>query len=139
MDVERVGVMPELEAVADRFFTRREARALRSAEGRVRERLFFRLWTRKESYLKAVGGGLAIPLDSVDLSVLGPPMVLGIDGEPDAAGRWSLAELDLGVSYAGAVAVEAPRMQVEHLPWDGLVHGQSRSASAAYLSGTGGE
>jgi len=49
--------------IAERFFSPSEVRALRARPpDRQRER-FFEYWTLKESYIKARGMGLAIPLD----------------------------------------------------------------------------
>lgn len=51
--------------IAKRFFTDREYRFLqRLSEPEKQIREFYRLWTLKESYIKAVGKGLKIPLNS---------------------------------------------------------------------------
>lgn len=63
VDVER---MAEIDLkVAARFFTPQEyAYILSFADTRRRLRAFYTLWTLKESYIKAVGKGLSIPLNS---------------------------------------------------------------------------
>ncbi|MCQ2354886.1 MAG: 4'-phosphopantetheinyl transferase superfamily protein [Clostridia bacterium] len=51
--------------LAKRFFHPDEYGAVLSSEaGEERNSLFFRLWTMKESFLKATGLGLTVPLDS---------------------------------------------------------------------------
>ena len=57
-----------VERLARRFFTEREAAALEQAgeERETRERLFYRLWARKEAYGKLTGKGIAAAL-SADL------------------------------------------------------------------------
>ena len=51
--------------IARRFFTKEEFDKLMSAQNESeRNALFFEMWTLKESYIKCVGGGLSIPLDS---------------------------------------------------------------------------
>lgn len=51
--------------IARRFFTKEEFEKLMSVEEKEeRNAFFFQMWTLKESYIKCVGGGLAIPLDS---------------------------------------------------------------------------
>ncbi|WP_425089188.1 4'-phosphopantetheinyl transferase family protein [Stappia sp.] len=52
------------EGVAERFFAPREVADLQALPGHARDDRFFALWALKESYIKAVGMGLAIPLDS---------------------------------------------------------------------------
>jgi len=52
--------------IAERFFHPGEyARACRFAEERRKER-FYDLWTIKESYIKALGKGLSLALDSFE-------------------------------------------------------------------------
>ncbi|KQY79957.1 hypothetical protein ASD24_18640 [Paenibacillus sp. Root52] len=50
--------------IADRFFAPQEHRYLISQPADMQVETFYRLWTLKESYIKAVGKGLSIPLDS---------------------------------------------------------------------------
>ncbi len=53
--------------LADRYFTPSEARYLQLLhEGKEREKAFFKLWTKKESLIKAFGEGFGIPLDSFE-------------------------------------------------------------------------
>lgn len=44
--------------VAERFFTKEENRLLEEKESSERERLFFRIWSIRESYVKLTGKGL---------------------------------------------------------------------------------
>ena len=68
-DVEQVKVLNK--KLAERFFTREEYEAIADLSSQEEQRqLFFRLWTLKESFMKVVGLGLALPLKdfSIDLS-----------------------------------------------------------------------
>ncbi|HVR61096.1 MAG TPA: 4'-phosphopantetheinyl transferase superfamily protein [Polyangia bacterium] len=65
VDVERLRPVDDALAIADRHFAPEEIAALRACAGEVEERnLFFALWTLKESFLKALGQGLSLPLDA---------------------------------------------------------------------------
>lgn len=85
VDVEQHRVIPDIASLARRYFTPREA-SLVDDDGRE----FFRLWARKEAWIKAQGGGLAIPLDSVDLS-------------GDTPG-WFIEDLSIAPGYSAAIA-----------------------------------
>lgn len=64
-DVEKVKDM-EL-AVAKRFFTEREyLQVAAQPEKEARNDMFFRIWTRKESYMKATGLGMQLAPESFD-------------------------------------------------------------------------
>ena len=67
---------------------------------------FFRCWTRKEAYIKAIGRGLSQPLDGFDVTLAPevPPALLRAD--EDDASRWSLSDIDVGSDYAAALVVE---------------------------------
>ena len=54
------------EKVAKRFFTSKENEYLDLTNDK--DGLFYRLWTLKESYVKCIGKGLSVPLNSFELS-----------------------------------------------------------------------
>ena len=69
VDSKLVGVDVELIKpidfeIAERFFSRDEYISLLSKKDELRLKYFYTLWTLKESYIKAEGSGLSIPLDS---------------------------------------------------------------------------
>ncbi len=58
IDVERVTDRPRLDRIAEFMFSPDELTAWRCTEPARRVAAFYRLWTRKEAYLKALGIGL---------------------------------------------------------------------------------
>ena len=122
VDLERMRRGMPIERLASRFFTPREATALRSVPTAVRPAAFFACWTRKEAYLKAAGGlerGLPAALKGFVVSAAPPAptrtamRVSGTAGEDD---RWSLIDLEVGTGYAGALAVEG-RARLRLFQW----------------------
>jgi 4'-phosphopantetheinyl transferase len=65
VDVENHHIRNAPLEVADRYFTAEEARDLRGLPAGAQQARFFALWTLKESYIKALGGGLSVPLDEI--------------------------------------------------------------------------
>ena len=104
IDVERTRSMPDLKNIADRFFCREEAAELMALPPEEREAAFFRCWTRKEAYIKAVGDGLAIPLDSFRVSLHEPARFLHFGKEEAPAQSWTLHNLQLADGFAAALA-----------------------------------
>lgn len=123
VDLERMRRGMPIDRLASRFFTPREAEALRSVPTPVRPAAFFACWTRKEAYLKAAGGlerGLPAALKGFVVSADPPAApartamrVSGTAGEDD---RWSLIDLEVGTGYAGALAVEG-RARLRLFQW----------------------
>jgi len=94
VDVECLQRKAPLE-VADRFFAPAEVAALRALPERVRHRRFFDYWTLKESYVKARGLGLTLPLEK--LAILLDERSARIDIDPslgDDGASWQLAQLE---------------------------------------------
>ena len=63
VDVEEADRPGETVAIADRFFSPIEVAELRTVPPERQRERFFDYWTLKESYIKAKGKGLAIPLE----------------------------------------------------------------------------
>ena len=108
VDVERIRQGISSHVIAQQYFSKAEVAELQSLPIDQRESAFFICWTRKEAYIKAQGLGLALPLESFDVSLTpGQPAILRAT-RPDEkeAARWTLRSLDVDPNYAGAIAVE---------------------------------
>jgi len=106
VDIEEVRHISEQENIVSRFFSREECEEWMALDAAERDEAFFRCWTRKEAYIKAVGDGLSMPLDSFRVSLRpGVPALLTAAAGDPAAGSWSLYTLAPGDGYAGALAV----------------------------------
>lgn len=69
IDVERIRDMDDASAIARRFFSPDEVTAIDGLRGPDRLERFFELWTLKEAYVKGLGRGLTLPLDSFAFGV----------------------------------------------------------------------
>jgi 4'-phosphopantetheinyl transferase len=117
VDLEYTDAHPE-EGIAERFFSPREAAALRGLPPPERREAFFACWTRKEAYLKARGDGLALHLDRFDVSgtPTEPAAILYPEGYRDEE-RWSLTGLAVPPPYAAALCVEGCLPSVTYRQW----------------------
>lgn len=64
-DIEKTGKEPE--GVAEHFFHWKEVQYLQKFQEPERSKMFFRLWTWKESYVKMTGEGLKLPLQEFEI------------------------------------------------------------------------
>jgi len=69
VDVENRERNNELKKIADRYFSSQEICTLHQAPKNLQKHLFFEYWTLKESYIKARGMGLSIPLDQFSFDI----------------------------------------------------------------------
>lgn len=104
IDVEET--KPLKEDIAGYFFSARERASLKRLPRTGYLNGFYRCWTRKEAFVKALGDGLAIALDSFDVSV-GPRAALNLgrlDGEASESDRWRLYNVKAPAGFQGALA-----------------------------------
>jgi 4'-phosphopantetheinyl transferase len=104
VDIEHLNRDIDWRRLSKRLFTRRECAAVRRLSAPHRRRAFFAAWTCKEAIVKALGGGLSLPLNQFEVSI--EP-----DAEPallSAAGLrirdWRLYAVDAGGDYVAAIA-----------------------------------
>jgi 4'-phosphopantetheinyl transferase len=86
----------DLPSVARSSFSLVEQRALFALPRAEQFAAFFRIWARKESYIKAHGDGLSLPLDS--FSVL----------TDDSVSGWAIRDLAIDPGYSAALTVTSP-------------------------------
>jgi 4'-phosphopantetheinyl transferase len=106
--------------IAERFFSKGEIDALKAAPIDQRTKAFFNCWSRKESYIKAIGMGVSYPLDGFTVS-LAPdvaPTLLNVDADATEAARWKMYELDVAEGYAAALIVENPPVILSRFQWN---------------------
>lgn len=102
------------EKIPERLFSAAELRALRALAPEHQTTAFFDGWTRKEAFIKARGLGLALPLDSFDVS-MGP-------GDRPALYRgcagWSARGLTLAPQCSAAVIARSDDWRMDARPLD---------------------
>jgi 4'-phosphopantetheinyl transferase len=64
IDIETAKIMSDVQGFSRRFLAPEEFFSVRNRFISEQSQFFFRLWTLKEAYLKAIGSGLGIPLNS---------------------------------------------------------------------------
>lgn len=93
VDVENVSVRQPLLDIASHFFAPSEVAQLNAIPEALRHERFFEFWTFKESYIKARGMGLSLPLDHFSFDLSQPGQVrLSVDeaigGDADQWDFW---------------------------------------------------
>jgi 4'-phosphopantetheinyl transferase len=108
VDVENVRAREIDIEVADRFFAAVEVAALRATPSEEQQQRFFDFWTLKESYIKARGLGLSIPLASFAFCIENPGQVQlttdqSLHGGPE---RWVFWRLRFGPDHLVALCAQ---------------------------------
>jgi 4'-phosphopantetheinyl transferase len=107
IDAEEVRGAIEIEALSRHFFATGEADEIMKLSGEQRIAAFFACWTRKESFLKALGVGLSVQLRHFEVAVRADQPAQLISVNWDNPSRWSLQDIgEPGI--AAALTVEGP-------------------------------
>lgn len=103
IDVEAMEPL-DYRLLSERFFTDNECRQILQEEESKQLRTFYSVWTSKESYVKAVGGGLSIDLKSFtfcnqDMKILSKSISNG--------GVWFVKSYDISSRYNVSVCSQS--------------------------------
>ena len=110
IDVEHTRGERDFSGLARRFFSKEESSALERLPDSERPAAFYRAWTRKEAYLKALGTGLSFPSNAftIEYTTGGPGRVTATEMPDDDPEAWRFADVDISPEFAGAVCLEGP-------------------------------
>ena len=131
VDVEYVRPIADAAEIVQRYFSLQERAAFLELPASLRLLGFFNCWTRKEAYLKALGDGLARPLDAfaVSLAPGDSARLRSIEGSPRDASRWFLQEMVPASGYVAALAVEGRDRSLACWQWAESTGGQDLLSS----------
>ena len=109
IDIEKHRPLNVME-LAQRFFAPGEVLDLVSAPPREQLSAFFRCWTRKEAFVKALGKGLFLPLDQFRVSFLNSdsnPLLLDCEFDRTLVEKVRIVDLPVPDGYSAALAAGA--------------------------------
>lgn len=108
IDIEHTNARHVSLDVAHHFFSPIEVSELSCVPPDRQQDRFFEYWTLKESYIKARGMGLSLPLDHFSFGFSPPGTVdLSTDADlQDRADRWSFWQYRLSTDYLMAICAE---------------------------------
>ena len=104
VDLEYRRELDDAERIARRFFSTRELTALMLAPAAERNATFFRIWTRKEAFIKATGKGLTQPLAAFSVMAEDGLALAHVEMEGTVT-CWRLIDLFPHSHYGAALAV----------------------------------
>jgi 4'-phosphopantetheinyl transferase len=106
VDVENLDRRKPSLGIAETFFASAEVEVLRELSDLDQQRRFYEYWTLKESYIKAVGLGLSIPLDKFSFSFPTTSTIrLALADNPEHADQWHFWQFQPASGYMAAVCI----------------------------------
>lgn len=118
VDLEIIRPRTQLQNLVDRCFSERESAYWQALPGDQQLEAFFRLWTKKEAFVKAVGRGLALGLENCEFEPRPAGQLLAIPSEYGEASAWTVREFVLAPALTGALVTPNRDYELRHLHAD---------------------
>lgn len=121
VDIEHIQDIPEIERIADQFFSVSENFVFSALPENKKKRAFFKYWTSKESFIKAKGESLCFSLNKFEVSLaLGEPVIIiSNNDKPQQDCYWSLLELDPDPGFIATLAIQGKGWRLKYWRWKG--------------------
>lgn len=106
VDIERISSARAWTDIAERFYSEHEQAQLTVLPEAEREGAFFRVWSRKEAVVKALGEGLTCPFSTFDVSAdADDARLLAFRRDDVKVEDWTLMAVGAPPGYTAALAV----------------------------------
>lgn len=107
IDIEHMERKLNLKELAERILSAKDFCKFEALPESEKVAAFFRVWTRKEAYLKATGEGITDALKKISVSMRTEEMGMITDTRDEAAAKkWRMHSLTLPENYMGCVACD---------------------------------
>ena len=93
VDIESIGRRADYQSLSNRFFSARESAAFNKLQEREKRAAFYRVWTRKEAFLKATGQGLACGLPGFSVPLAETPAQTAVQTAAKTGSDWFIYNL----------------------------------------------
>jgi 4'-phosphopantetheinyl transferase len=119
VDVEFMRPISDIDQLADHCFSEKELRTFKQLKSQHRRAAFFRCWTRKEAYVKAIGDGFSAPLKGFDVSFLpeAEARLLRVVADSEEADKWSMCSFEPALDVQGALVAAGNDWNAHFYRW----------------------
>lgn len=120
VDIETVKPHRNLASLAERCFSEREYYEWRQLAADEQLLVFYRLWTKKEAFVKAVGRGIALGVERCEFDWIHGGCLLAIPDEYGPAAAWKVHELQVDAGFSAALVTPNVRYDLRRLVLEGV-------------------
>ena len=118
IDIEIIKPRSSLDSLAARCFSSRELHAWQQFQPEQRPAAFYRLWTKKEAFVKAVGRGIALGLEQCEVDLQPGGQLQAIPAECGVAADWLVTELSIDSLVCAALVTRHCKFSLRSLGFD---------------------
>jgi 4'-phosphopantetheinyl transferase len=117
VDIERHKANISLPGLVKKCFAENEVGFWQGLPESEQAAAFFDIWTRKESFVKAVGRGIALGLDQCVTSIKNPEQWHSIPETYGLATDWKIYNLAMPQGYSGAISTNKLQTKLNIYTW----------------------
>lgn len=122
VDVEQIKQISDIEGVIDLCFSESEKVWFNKIPFDNKNEVFYKIWTSKEAYIKAIGMGLHFPPNKISTGLNSEGDIFFNEIEVDEnPGRWGLHTFTISPDFSSAVVVENDDPEIEYYSVDNLI------------------
>lgn len=112
IDIESVDRNIDHLVLSKRFFAPVEQQILKEVGEEERNDTFFKIWSRKEAYIKCSGQGLRIPLSSFAINTSTEKPLILLHNKEVSNERWRLHHLHVNDNFRAACITSVPEQKI---------------------------
>ena len=119
VDVEKVRELPDMNGVIDLCFSDSEKKWFNMISSQDKNKIFYKIWTSKEAYLKAIGTGLSFSPDKIStgLNSEGDIIFENIEGDENPE-KWRLDAFSINPHFTSAIVAENKNSEIKYFKID---------------------
>lgn len=106
VDIETCKPRASLPGLVEKCFAEEERQYWQGLPESEQTQAFYRFWTRKEAFVKAVGRGIALGLNQCIINPLKHNQLLRIPEAYGKPGQWVLQDIEVNKTICGALAAK---------------------------------
>ncbi len=107
VDIEFYNTTIDVIGMLELVFTKKEVELIKSLDIDEQYNTFYKLWTKKEALVKAVGKGLSYPINTIEvIKLLSGQNILLTDKNNELQQEWYCYELKTPKDYFGAIGIQ---------------------------------
>ena len=119
IDIEQIVELNDLNDLIDLIFTENEIRQIGLLDQIDKTKMFYKIWTAKEAFVKAIGYGLSFPVKNIEFEI---NRIRGISIKfvkefPDSLNDWQIYNFSPEESYTSTIAVKMNPIKTKNFIW----------------------
>jgi 4'-phosphopantetheinyl transferase len=122
IDIERIIALKDMDDIINLCFNDYEINRLSCLRNPSKMMIFYKIWTGKEAFVKAIGQGLTFPLKNIafdfdnDMGI----NLKYIKNYPDSLTKWKIYNFSPQENYTSTLAVKNDSIQIKRFKWNHL-------------------